>query len=530
MRSGVRPIMETSDHTIALREVYALHSEGRLVEAETRYRDILKTTPDHPYVLFALGTVCGQLNRHDEAKAFLERAAVIDRNNADVYGNLASTYRALDDLPASLEAFQQAIRISPDRFSFICGVGATLLLLGRKQEARRTLTETVARHPNEAAAWGNLGSALVMCSEPEVAVACLDQALALNPNYADAIYNRGAANYDLARFASAEADARLAISATAPGSTLHFGARMNLGIARIVQGHEDGWNDYEARLQTGKMLGLPSSAPPLRADTNLVGARVLIKAEQGLGDLIQFCRYAAFLRRKGAYVILEAHRPLVEILRQAKLADEIVQIGEPLPKHDWHVPLMSTPSLYGTDVAAATNFPYLSVPQDTVAAWRERFGGQRAKIGLVCSGNASHKSDALRSTPLETFAPLLECDADFYLVQNEIRETDQAFLRRSNIQDLSPQLIDFTDTAGALSALDLLVSVDTSVAHLAGALNLPVWMMLALGPDYRWLALGETTRWYPSIRLFRQKKLRDFDGLIPDVRQALDAFLSARAA
>jgi len=530
MRAGDGPVMGTSDQTIALREAYALHSEGRLAKAETSYREILKATPDHPYVLFALGTVCGQSNRHDEAKSWLEQAAALDPNNADVFGNLASTYRELNDLPASLLAFQQAHRLAPDRFAFLCGAGATLLLLGRKQEARRALTETVARHPEEAAGWGNLGSALVMCSEPEVAVACLNRALALNPNYADAIYNRGTAKYDLGRFAEAEADARLAIHATAPGSALHFGARMNLGITRIVQGYQDGWSEYEARLHAGRLLGIASTAPQLRVGSNLAGARVLIKAEQGFGDLIQFCRYAKILRQRGAYVILEAHKSLVELLRQANLADQIIPIGDSLPNHDWHVPLMSMPALFGTAVATADKFPYLSAPQDTVAAWRTRLGRAQAKIGLVCSGNPAHKSDALRSTPLATFAPLLDCDAEFYLVQTEVRDSDISFLGRSVIQNLGPELSDFTETAGALSALDLLISVDTSVAHLAGALNLPIWMMLALGPDYRWLAEGETTQWYPSMRLFRQEQLRDFDSLIPAIRQALDSFLSARAA
>jgi hypothetical protein len=268
----------------------------------------------------------------------------------------------------------------------------------------------------------------------------------------------------------------------------------------------------------------------LQRDFVLTGARLLIKAEQGLGDLIQFSRYAPWLRQQGAYVVLEAHKPLAQLLRHAELADEIVEIGDQLPSHEWHVPLMSMPALFGTEVAVMPDRPYLSAPQSIAETWRARLPHQRAKIGLVCSGNPSHKGDALRSAPLKVFEPLLDCDADFFLVQAEIRESDVAFLLRSRIQDLSPDLTDFTQTAGALSALDLLISVDTSVAHLAGALNRPVWLMLGFGSDFRWLAATETTPWYPSMRLFRQQQFRNWPELIVSIRQALDSFLNPHAA
>jgi tetratricopeptide (TPR) repeat protein len=489
----------------------------------------LNAIPDQPYALFALGTVCGQLNRPAEAKAILERAAGFDANNPDIFGNLASICRDIGDLPGSLAAFQRAHQLAPDRFAFLCGIGATLLLMGRKQEAREYLTQTVARHPNEALGWGNLGSALVICNEPRSAIACLERALTLNPNYADAVYSRSQALYDLGRFGEAEADARAVVSALSPGTALHSNARLGYGITRLVQGHQDGWIDYEARLASGNLVGRASPAPLLKRDSALAGARILIKAEQGLGDLIQFCRYAPWLRQQGASVVLEAHEPLAELLRQADLADEIVVIGGELPDHDWHVPLMSMPALFGTEVAMMPDRPYLFAPQHVAEAWRARLPHPRAKIGLVCSGNPSHKGDALRSAPLKAFEPLLDCDADFFLVQAEIRDTDVAFLLRSRIQDLSPDLTDFTQTAGAISALDLLISVDTSVAHLAGALNRPVWLMLGFGSDFRWLAATETTPWYPSMRLFRQPQFGNWTELIVSIRQDLNLYLNARA-
>lgn len=521
--------MTGADQAHALQNAHNLHAQGRLAEAETGYRRVLSAIPDQPYALFALGTVCGQLNRPAEARVFLERAACVDANNPDLFGNLASICRDLGDLPGSLAAFQSAHRLAPDRFAFLCGIGATLLLMGRKQEAREYLTETVARHPNEALGWGNLGSALVICSEPGSAVACLDRALTLNPSYADAVYSRSQALYDLGRYSEAEADARAVVSALSPGTTLHSNARLCYGLTRLVQGHQDGWIDYEARLAIGGLLGRASPAPFLKRDSVLTGARILIKAEQGLGDLIQFSRYAPWLRQQGAYVLLEAHERIAELLRKADLADEIIVIGDELPDHDWHVPLMSMPALFGTEVAVMPDRPYLFAPQHVAEAWRARLPRQRAKIGLVCSGNPSHKGDALRSAPLKVFEPLLDCDADFFLVQAEIRETDVAFLLQSRIQDLSHNL-DFIQTAGALSALDLLISVDTSMAHLAGALNRPVWLMLAFGSDFRWLATTETTPWYPSMRLFRQPQYGAWTELIVSIRQALNSYLNARAA
>jgi tetratricopeptide (TPR) repeat protein len=521
--------MNGADQALALQNAHVLHAQGRLTEAEAGYRRVLNAIPDQPYALFALGTVCGQLNKPAEGKAFLERAARLDANNPDISGNLASICRDMGDLPGSLAAFQNAHRLAPDRFAFLCGIGATLLLMGRKQEAREYLTETVARHPNEALGWGNLGSALISCGEPRSAVACLDRALTLNPSYTDALYSRCSALYDLGRFSEAEANARAVVSALSPETTLYSNARLLYGINRLVQGHQDGWMDYEARLSIGGLLGRASPAPFLKRDSGLAGARILIKAEQGLGDLIQFSRYAPWLRQQGAYVLVEAHERLANLLRHADLADEIVVIGGELPDHDWHVPLMSMPALFGTEVAVMPDRPYLFAPQLVAEAWRARLPHPRAKIGLVCSGNPSHKGDALRSAPLKLFEPLLDCDADFFLVQAEIRESDVEFLLRSRIQDLSPDLTDFTQTAGALSALDLLISVDTSVAHLAGALNRPVWLMLGFGSDFRWLAATETTPWYPSMRLFRQQQYGAWTELIVSIRQALNSYLNARA-
>jgi hypothetical protein len=299
----------------------------------------------------------------------------------------------------------------------------------------------------------------------------------------------------------------------------------NKSLIKLTLGdYELGWELYEWRWKSSLKEYVREFSEPLwLGETSISGKTLLIYAEQGLGDVIQFCRYTRMVKDLGAKIVLEVPSSLVSLMTTLKDDIIITKRGDPFPAFDLQCPIMSLPLAFKTTVESIpADVPYLfSDPKKTL---KKCLGVKTKKrIGLVCSGAESHKEDTKRSIPLHLFKPLLDLPFEFHLLQKEIRVTDEAFLAENSlIQTHQENLVDFSDTAALIKEMDLVISVDTSVAHLTGALGCPVWILLPWKAEWRWLLDRTDSPWYPSATLFRQPGMGDWDGVIADIYQRLN--------
>jgi tetratricopeptide (TPR) repeat protein len=362
------------------------------------------------------------------------------------------------------------------------------------------------------------------------ALASYGRALELRPDYSEALMNRGITLHALKRFGEELESYAHALALRPDYAEAHF----NEGWCRMLQGDFDrGLRKHEWRWQTGQLKKqIWNFTQPLwRGADDIAGKAILLHAEQGYGDTIQFCRYAQRVAARGARVILRVQAPLRELLGDLSGAAQVLSSGEPLPDFDVHCPLLSLPLAFGTRVETIpAETPYLRVAPQAAARWSNRLGAKsRLRIGLAWSGSTAHKNDHNRSMPLRTFLPLLDCGATFVSLQREVRAGDAGVLQeRSDILHFGDELKDFTDTAALIASLDLVIAVDTGVVHLAGALAKPVWVLLPFIPDWRWMLDRDDSPWYPTARLFRQDDSREWDSVVMRVCAALRDYARSR--
>jgi tetratricopeptide (TPR) repeat protein len=356
----------------------------------------------------------------------------------------------------------------------------------------------------------------------EEALASYDAALAARPDYAEALANRGATLYELARFDAASASYEQAIALCPDHADAHFFK----GLSSLVTGDfARGWIEYEWRRKAPSARITQRDLPQPRwlGDGDIAGKTILLHSEQGLGDTIQFCRYVPLVAERGGRVILEVERPLRALMTGLAGTALVVAKGDPLPAFDLQCPLPSLPLAFQSRLETIpSTTPYLRVPKQALDRWRALLGTRRSlRIGLAWSGNTKHVRDRERSMRLRDLLPLLDIEATFVSLQKEVRAGDAASLESCNMLRFSGEIGDFSDTAALISQLDLVISVDTSVAHLAGALGKPVWILLTHAPDWRWLLDRDDSPWYPSARLFRQRETREWGSVTMRVREAL---------
>ncbi|CAH2604538.1 Tetratricopeptide repeat protein [Rhodovastum atsumiense] len=414
--------------------------------------------------------------------------------------------------------FRQALACDPGHALALTNLGSLLRHQDRPEEALAQFRQALARRPDLAAVHNNVGSTLLALRRPQEALAPLREAVRLAPDFAEACNNLGGALLALDAAPEAEIWFRRAVRLD-PG---HPQARLGLALALLTCGRfREGWTEYESRWLDPACLGTVSpSAPPLWRGEALAGRSLLLQSEQGLGDTIQFLRYAPLLRAQGARVVLHLPAALQELA--APLADAVIPVGAPLPACDFACPLMSLPHRLGTELATIpATIPYLQPPPARQEAWAARLGPHRGRrIGIVVSGSSEDAEDAGRSIPAAAFLQAFaDTGAELHLLQTEIRAADRPALARVRQHDAA--IHDFADTAALVSLMDLVVTVDSSPAHLAGALGAPVWILLQLGADFRWLRGRTDSPWYPTARLFRQRRHDNWDGVLQEVRQEI---------
>jgi Tfp pilus assembly protein PilF len=424
-------------------------------------------------------------------------------------------------------AYQRILAGDPAHAEALIFLGVIANQRGRHHDALRLIDRALEANPRSAIALVNRGVVLLALQRPEEALESFDHALEIRPDYAEAVAKRGNALRSLRR-------PREALLCYEKARTLrpdYDEARWSESMCRLLMGDfENGWRQYEWRWkQRDYQRDRREFSQPLwLGEQEVAGRTILLHAEQGFGDTIQFCRYATLLATRGARVILEVQPPLKSLLARLSGPAVVLGAGEALPDFDLHCPLMSLPLACGTTLETVPAAEcYLTADRERVAVWSARLGSTaRPRVGLVWSGNRAHGNDYARSIALAELLERLDgSGAAFVSLQKDVRPHDRATLAvRPDVLHCGDELRDFDDTAALIESMDLVISVDTSVAHLAGALGKPVWVLLPYAPDWRWLLEREDSPWYPTARLFRQARSGDWDGVLSAVTGALADF------
>jgi tetratricopeptide (TPR) repeat protein len=508
-----------------LQAALALQRRGALAEARRVCEQILRQAPQHVDALHMLGLLAAQAGDPAQAVPLLRKAIKLDPTAAAAYNNLGAALSALGRFREAVASFDKVTALLPNYAGGHCNRANALRSLGRAVEALAGYERAITLKPGYAEAHNGLGNALCDLGRPGDALAHYQQAIALNPGYQEACYNTGNALRALDRHGEALAHFERAV-ALRPD---HAEAHENLGILLLLHGRlGQGWQHYEWRNRTPTAAGSRAFPQPLWTGAeDLAGKTIFLHWEQGLGDTIQFCRYAPLVAARGARVVMAVQDPLAAFLKQLEPAIEVIGNSQHSPPvFDCHAPLMSLPLAFATTLETIPASPrYLAAGRDAVARWADRLPpGPKPRVGLVWSGSTKHQNDSRRSMTLDQLAPLLDADVHWICLQKEFRRGETETLdRRGNIAIPGAALTDFAETAAVIDHLDLVISVDTSVAHLAGAMGKPVWILLPFTPDWRWLLDRSDSPWYPSARLFRQPRPGDWASVVAAARAALDA-------
>lgn len=507
----------------------ALRFLGKADEAIGSLRVALLLRPAFPEARLNLAVTLLERGRAEEAEEHLRQALATDPRRGEAHLVMGFLQLNREETEAGIASLKLAVETLDDPTPAYSVLAPRLV--GAEHAADLVALERLmaGRAPGEARPRLRLARALARAGRLDEAAEAGARALAIEPASVEAI--RVVAGIRFAQGNMDEARRRYeTVLALSPGDAV---ARAALAMMQLAEGNfADGLAGFEARLETPELAAfnpVGTRLPPLAQAGALAGKRVLLAAEQGQGDTLQFVRYARLLADHGAQVLIEAQAPLVALLQGMAGVSAVSPQGAAVPDADFVCPMMSLPLVFGTRVdTIPARVPYLAAPDDRRAAWAARLGPAtpgRRRVALCWAGSAGYSADMFRSVPLSLLEPLLtEPELEIYLVQTEIRAGDDAVVAsHPGVVDLRRELQDFADTAAVLERMDLVISVDTSVAHLAGALARPLWVMLPFSADWRWLEERTDSPWYPTARLFRQPGFGDWGPVIGAVRAALRA-------
>jgi hypothetical protein len=422
--------------------------------------------------------------------------------------------------------YKTLLSFFPQQVEILTTLGIVLLQQGRSEAGLQQLKKSLSINPNQPTALYNMAVELQKLTRLDEALACYNQTLKINPQDINALINRGNTLKDLKQYQAAIASFENALALQPNIPSAHW----NKALTHILLGeYEQGWKDYEWGWQCGER-GEPRkySQPTWLGQSPIAGKTILIHPEQGFGDLIQFSRYVPMLEKLGAKVILEAPVSLVELMQSLSPTLTVIKEGETLPAFDVVCPVMSLPFALKTSLETIpSSSPYLSVSDTKKQYWQAKIGKKtKPRIGVVWSGSMTNPIDnnqcARRNIPLAQLKPLFDLPFEFYVLQKDIRPEDKPIL--DGLRQLhfhQDELKDFADTAALIQEMDVVISVCTSVAHLAGALGHKTWVLLPYSADYRWMLNEKDSPWYPSVALIRSEKIGDWAGVVQQITQQL---------
>jgi tetratricopeptide (TPR) repeat protein len=549
------------EHSMAFRSLVTLLEAGRrYAELEPILRRVLRLLPRHVAARVRLGVTHRALGRPREASASFQEALLLDPANAEALSGLGSALEALGRIEESAACFRLSRRIGsewsggrdpgvgdptdedrgilrraleppPDDPVAWNNRGVILDMLGRSDEAMTCYERALRVAPDDGYALNNMAAILNRRGEYRRALEVFDRVLRTHPGHAEAHTNRGGILETLGDYAGALDAFERAIRAEPD----YAEAISNRGLVRLKLGDfARGWPDFEWRWKR-QSHAMPRHPAPLWSGEPLEGRAILLHAEQGLGDTLQFIRYAPLVRDRGGRVVVECQPPLADLLENCPGVDRVIPRGEPLPPFDVHAPLMNLPGLLGTTVETIpAPIPYLTADLELVARWREALAPiEGFRVGIVWRGNPEHVRDRHRSFPLALYEPLARIEGVRLISLQRGPGAEQlgALRGRFAVADLGegmdPGLATMRDLPAVVANLDLVIAADTVVVHLAGAMGVRVWIALSSFSDYRWLLDREDSPWYPTARLFRQARLDDWGGVFDRMAAELAAMVAA---
>jgi tetratricopeptide (TPR) repeat protein len=522
------------DRAITLKPIYAechnsrglaLQQLKRTADSLTAFDRAIALRPDFAEAHFNRGLALQDLNQPTDALAAYEKAVALRPSFPDAYFSRGRLFEQLTKPAEALASYEQAIALNPSFAEAYTHRGNVLQELRQLEEALASHDRAIALKPDFAEACNNRSIALIHLMRPAEALRSCDKAISLKPDFPEAYNNRGNILQDLAQFEEALAAYEKAIALN-PG---HVEASNNRALLLLLMGRfAEGWREHEWRKKRrdGPIATNSYAKPFWTGEEDIKGKTIFVWWEQGFGDTIQFCRYAKLLEARGAKVIMSVQPPLLALLKSISPTVEV--IDHDATEFDYHCPLMSLPLAFRTSLDSIPSEPrYITADEKLRVAWKARLPPKtKPRIGVIWSGSTTHKIYN-RSMPLAMFLTLLHPGADWICLQKDISDKDVAVLRHDNrLTFFGDDLKDFSDTAAVIDLLDLVITIDTSVAHLAGAMGKPVWVLLPYNGDWRWLLVRSDSPWYPSARLFRQHELGNWLTVIEKVKSDLRTITS----
>jgi tetratricopeptide (TPR) repeat protein len=468
------------------------YQTGNLQQAEHLYREILEHQPDNIDALHFLGVILQQKKDYGSAISFYRKVLHLNPHNADAYYNLGIIYQDKAEADSAIANYQIYLQFNPTDADAYLNLGHAYQMKGQLEEAITCFQKAIQFNTDLPDAYYNLGNAFRDKVQPEVAIPYYQKAIQLYPDFVD--------------------------------------AHWNMALALLLSGNfKQGWEKYEWRWKL-ENRHLPVFAQPLWNGSGIKGLTILIHGEQGFGDLIQFVRYVPLVAERGAKVLLRCGGELVSLLQNIKGIDKVLSYSEQLPDFDTYCPIATLPLLFGTTLdTIPAKIPYVGVSPSLVEKWKNKIQKDNStlRIGLVWSGNPKNIILKNKSFPLETFMPLGELHkvAFYSLQKGDASEQAKNPPEGITLIDYTDEISDFSDTAALIENLDLVISVDTAVAHLTGALGKPIWTLLPFSPAWRWMLNREDSPWYPTMRLFRQPLPGDWESVIVRVKDELRQLL-----
>jgi tetratricopeptide (TPR) repeat protein len=545
---------------------YQTKNPARAVELIGR---ALQLDPQNAVALCNLGAAQSELKEFGAALESYGRAIEIDAHHVSAFYNRANLFKDMKDYESALENYDRAIALKADFAEAFCNRGSVLQQLGRLDAALASYDRAIVLKPDYAEAHRNRGNVLHRMRQPQAALASCERSIELRSDFALAHSDRGVILHELGRFSEALSSCARAIAlnpgdckahsnrgvvlhdfrlleaalasfdeaiALAPGFAQ---AHLNKSLTCLLAGDfEQGWREHEWRLKTESGLRAIRhfAQPPWLGEESIAGKTILLYAERGLGDTIQFCRYVSLVAERGATVILEVQPPLKDLLSSLPGAAQVLGRGDALPAFDCHCSLLSLPLAFETMPATIpSQIPYVRANPARSVEWRERLGPRtRLRVGLVWSGGfrpgepEQWSVNERRNIPLSKLAALNAPQIEFFSLQKgpdaegELKDAIARSWNGPEISDWSALLADFSDTAAMIEHLDLVISVDTSTLHLAGAMGKPVWLLNRFDTCWRWLLERADSPWYPTLRIYRQASAGDWDGVVQRVKRDLE--------
>jgi tetratricopeptide (TPR) repeat protein len=551
-----RPHQALALHSLGL----IAYQRGRLEQAEVFVTEAICCDPESPHQYNTMGVIFESLSQPDKAINAYHEAVRLKPDYAEAHRNLATALGAQGQMDQAVASFQAALQAEPDRAETHLDLADTLKRQGRSAEAVLYYKKAIELQPDLAEAHNNLATTLKQLYAFDEAIRHQERAIELRPNAADFYGNLAGILQDQGRLDEAIRHCRKAVDLSPDRPQVHTNlasvlrdagcleeaidynakalslapdlaeAHWNQAVCLLLAGRfTEGWREFSWRRQINYRASYPHVHPqPLWDGRDLHGKRLFVYCEQGLGDAIQFVRYLPMVSQRGGTVVFGAWGPLCRLFAGLEgMGERIVLSWQQIPAVDFdlHVSLLDLPGLMGTTLETIPNpVPYLFADTNKVQSWRQQLGGTGLKVGIAWAGNPTHSNDHKRSCPLRHLEALAHIKGiHLCSLQRDIRDLrDREALQRLGMADLSDRLQDLTDTAAVIENLDLVVSVDTAVLHLAGAMGKPVWGLIPYSPDWRWMLHREDSPWYPTLRLFRQSRPGDWEGVLGRVATALE--------